>query len=131
MMCVLTEMSGLLLLLAGPANLLSGSIPQPINPVVASAQARPIGGVQLDMEPRRAQVFVDGRYAGVVDDFRGYYRHLVLPAGMHRIEVFTPGYVPLIFDVAVVPARTITYRQSLQEAPGDRSYAIWAVRVVE
>jgi hypothetical protein len=35
-----------------------------------TAQARPIGGVQLDLEPRRAQVFVDGAYAGIVDDWR-------------------------------------------------------------
>jgi len=72
-----------------------------------------IGGVQLALEPRRAQVFVDGLYAGLVDDFAGYYRHLPLPAGNHRIEVFAPGYQPLIFDVTVVPDRTITYRQSL------------------
>ena len=84
---------------------------------VRSPQSRPNGGVQLDLEPRRAQVFVDGVYTGLVDDFTGYYQHLTLPAGRHGIEVFTPGYLPMIFEVMVVPDRTITYRRSLEEAP--------------
>ena len=87
------------------------------NPAARPGQMRPIGGVQLDLQPRRAQVFVDGANAGVVDDFSGYYRHLALPAGLHLIEIVTSGYVPLMFETMVVPDRTITYRWSLQEAP--------------
>src|SRR5207249_1377869 len=33
----------------------------------------PIGGLQLDVEPRRTQVYVDGFFAGLVGDFSGYY----------------------------------------------------------
>lgn len=114
----LAGMSGLLLLLTGGAtDPLIGSVGQPNNLIVAPVESRPIGGLQLDLEPRCAQVFVDGAYAGLVDNFSGYYRHLALPAGLHRLEVFTPGYLPLIFEVTVVPDRTITYRRSLQEAP--------------
>jgi hypothetical protein len=113
----LVGMGGLLLLTGNPTHPLSEATQTLNPPVVGSAQSRPIGGVQLDLEPRRAQVFVDGAYAGLVDDFSGYYQHLSLPSGFHRIEVLTDGYVPLIFDVAVVPARVITYRQSLAEAP--------------
>jgi hypothetical protein len=114
----LAGMSGLLLLLTGSGtDALVGTARQPNNPVTQPVQSRPVGGVQLDVEPRRAQVFVDGDYAGLVDDFRGYYRHLSLPAGVHLIEVLTPGYLPLTFEVTVVPGRTITYRWSLEEAP--------------
>jgi PEGA domain len=114
----LAGMGGLLLLLTGGATDAPSGTTQTLNPpAVQPAQSRPIGGVQLDLEPRGAQVFVDGAYAGLVDDFRGYYQHLALPAGRHGIEVLTPGYVPLIFDVTVVPDRTITYRRSLEEAP--------------
>jgi hypothetical protein len=110
-------MSGLLLMLSGGTDALGGSMRQPTNPAARPGQPRPFGGVQLDLEPRRAQVFVDGAYAGVVDDFRGYYRHLALPAGPHLIEVITSGYMPLTFETMVVPDRTITYRWSLQEGP--------------
>jgi hypothetical protein len=113
MMCWLAATGSVLLLLSGAAADQLTAAAERNSPAVQPAQGRPLGGVQLALEPRRAQVFVDGMYAGLVDDFAGYYRHLPLPAGNHRIEVFAPGYQPLIFDVTVVPDRTITYRQSL------------------
>ena len=114
MMCWLAATSSVVLLLSGATANLTAA-PQRTNPIVQPTQARPMGGVQLDLEPRRAQVFVDGTYAGLVHDFAGYYRHLALSAGHHRIEVMTSGYMPLVIDVTVVPDRTITYRQSLLE----------------
>jgi hypothetical protein len=86
-------------------------------PSAPPPQQRPVGGLQLDVEPRRALVYVDGWYAGVVDDFSGYYRHLETGAGWHIIEILAPDYQPLIFDVAVSPGRTTTYRNSLNRAP--------------
>jgi hypothetical protein len=113
MMCWLAATGSVLLLLSGAAADQLAAAAERNSPAVQPAQGRPMGGVQLALEPRRAQVFVDGMYAGLVDDFAGYYRHLSVPAGIHRIEVFAPGYQPLILDVTVVPDRTITYRQSL------------------
>jgi hypothetical protein len=74
------------------------------------------GGLQLDIEPRRALVYVDGWYAGVVDEFSGYYHHLEVAAGSHTIEILATDYEPLAFDVAISPGRTTTYRGSLQRA---------------
>jgi hypothetical protein len=86
----------------------------PTSPDLAADESRPMGGLQLDVEPRRAQVYVDGRWlAGVVDDFSGYYHHLDLPAGPHRIELVASGYDPLLVEVVVSPDRTTTYRGSL------------------
>jgi hypothetical protein len=75
----------------------------------------PRGGVQLDVLPWRASVFVDGARAGQVSDFNGYYKHLEVVAGPHEIMVLEPGYTPLILYVVVVPGRTITYRYTLNE----------------
>jgi len=83
------------------------------------AQAAPVGGLQLDIQPRQAQVFVDGQYAGVVDEFRGYYQHLELRAGPHRVEVFAPGYQPLLVDLMIVPGRTRVYRNTLPDLASD------------
>ena len=74
------------------------------------------GGLQLDIEPRRALVYVDGWYVGVVDQFSGYYHHLDLAAGSHTIEILATDYELLACDIAIVPGRTITYRGSLQRA---------------
>jgi hypothetical protein len=81
-------------------------------------EGAPVGGVQLDIDPRRAQVFVDGTYAGLVEEFSGYYHHLELPAGPHDIAVVAPGYEPLSFNVLVAPGATLTQRGSLSRAYG-------------
>jgi hypothetical protein len=78
----------------------------------------PAGGVQLDIDPRRAQVFVDGSYAGLVEDFSGYFHHLEVPAGPHDISIVAPGYEPLSFHVIVSPGATLTQRATLVRAYG-------------
>jgi hypothetical protein len=81
-------------------------------------EGAPVGGLQLDIDPRRAQVFVDGTYAGLVEDFSGYFHHLELPAGPHDIAVVAPGYEPLSFQVLVSPGATQTQRATLSRAYG-------------
>lgn len=81
--------------------------------LVPPHEGAPIGGVQLDIEPRRAQVYVDGAYVGVVSDFSGYYQHLDLVAGPHLVTIVAPNCEPLIIHVMVSPGHTLTYRGTL------------------
>jgi hypothetical protein len=53
------------------------------------------GAVRIVDAPRDAQVFVDGYYAGVVDNYDGVFQHLNLEAGPHHIEIEDPGYLRL------------------------------------
>jgi len=76
------------------------------------------GGVQLDVQPWRAQVYVDGVAAGSVEEFTGYYHHLEVNAGPHAIVIVAPDYEPLILDVFVSPGQVATYRGTLTRAPG-------------
>ena len=76
-------------------------------------QDGPTGGVQLDVQPWRAGVFVDGVYAGRVEDFNGYYQHLEVVAGPHQIVIVERGYQPLVIEAEVVPGETLTYRGTL------------------
>ena len=78
----------------------------------------PVGGLQLDIDPRRAQVYVDGTYAGVVGDFSGYFQHLDLTAGPHALAIVAPDYEPLVFEVIVAPGVTATQRGTLARAYG-------------
>lgn len=78
------------------------------------ADGAPNGGVQLDFQPWSAEVYVDGARAGRVEQFRGYYQHLALPAGPHTIAIVAAGYEPFIFGVMVMPGKTLTYRATLQ-----------------
>lgn len=76
-------------------------------------EGAPTGGLQLDVQPWSAEVYVDGALAGRVEQFRGYYQHLVLPGGPHIISIVAEGYEPLVFAVTVVPGKTITHRAAL------------------
>jgi hypothetical protein len=71
------------------------------------------GGLRITDAPRDAQVFVDGNYVGIVDDFDGAFQHLNLEAGRHRVELHAPGLTPIAFDVDVVPGETITLRAEI------------------
>lgn len=80
---------------------------------VGPDDGRPVGGLQLDVEPRRALVYVDGSYVGIVETFSGYFHHLDLAAGPHVIEFLAADYDPLTVEILVTPGRTTTYRGSL------------------
>jgi hypothetical protein len=77
------------------------------------SQGGPAGGLRLKIEPRNAQVFVDGYYAGVVDDFDGRFQKLELAPGRHHIEVRAASHEPLNFDVNIQPRQTTVYRGTL------------------
>lgn len=76
-----------------------------------------IGGIRLKIRPRDAQVFVDGYYAGIVDDFDGTFQSLRLEAGGHKIEIHMPGFEDLELDVHVQPGRTLTLSEDLRPRP--------------
>jgi hypothetical protein len=52
----------------------------------------PAASLRIDAEPRQAQVFVDGYYAGVVDDFDGIFQRLRVEPGGRSITLFLEGY---------------------------------------
>ena len=88
-----------------------------VSPVYGVPGYVPYGGLRLDVTPRHAAVLVDGYYAGVIDDFDGKFERAPLAAGPHRIDIETPGYETLAFDVNVLPGQTIRYRGDLRPAP--------------
>jgi PEGA domain len=73
----------------------------------------PTGDLRLDIEPRDAQVYIDGAYAGLVDDFDGVFQSLRLEAGQYHVEVVLPGFETLNFDVYIRPGEKTTYRGDL------------------
>ncbi|MBY0493881.1 MAG: hypothetical protein K2Y23_06670 [Cyanobacteria bacterium] len=68
------------------------------------------GGVRIKGMARDAQVYVDGAYAGIVDDFDGVFQRLTLEPGAHQIEIRMPGGSPVTLDVNVQVGRTLTIR---------------------
>ncbi len=75
------------------------------------------GGLRLKVRPREAEVFVDGYFAGVVDDFDGAFQQLNLDVGPHRIEVRATGYETISFEIRTQPDEKITYKGELKPVP--------------
>ena len=73
-----------------------------------------VGELRLIVSPRSADVYVDGYFAGRVDDYDGIFQALKLEAGAHHIQIVAQGYSPLDFDVRIEPDRKITYRGTLR-----------------
>jgi hypothetical protein len=73
-----------------------------------------MGGIRLKVKPNTASVYVDGYYAGTVDDFDNVFQKLSVALGTHRIEVSAPGYQPLIFELDVRDFDTINYEGRLE-----------------
>ncbi len=72
------------------------------------------GGVALEITPNDADVYVDGEYAGRVEDFDGTEQPLTLTAGTHKIDVRAAGYEPLVVDVGIQPGQVVPYRGDLR-----------------
>jgi hypothetical protein len=72
------------------------------------------GGLRIDGAPANAQVYVDGYYAGIVNDFDGAFQHMNLRTGPHQIEVRPSGLPPVSFNVNVAPGQTITYHAGIR-----------------
>jgi hypothetical protein len=54
--------------------------------------AEPDAAVRIEVTPREAEVFVDGYYAGIVDDFDGVFQRLRLPPGQHELTLYREGF---------------------------------------
>ena len=76
-----------------------------------------IGELRLQVFPRNAQVFVDGYYAGTVDDYDGTFQALKLEAGPYQIRISAPGFEDLMFDVRINPGQKINYKGELRRRP--------------
>ena len=90
---------------------------EPEPPADYDGQPPAFGGVRLRVEPRSAQVFVDGYFVGTVDDFDSG-RGLPLESGPQSIEIKAEGYESLQLKVRILPDETITYEGALTAAPG-------------
>jgi hypothetical protein len=85
-------------------------------PIAEEVEQLPrVGNLVLDPQPEHAQVFVDGYYAGVPDDFAAARGGGVLDAGAHRIDIAATGYESLSFDVRIAPGQSVTYRGTLKK----------------
>lgn len=69
--------------------------------------------VKLKVTPERAAVFVDGNFAGYVQQFSGMGRGMLVSPGAHRIKIALAGYQEFDTDVNLLPKQKITIKTEL------------------
>ena len=91
--------------------------PPPAAPTPPPIETPAPGRLVLSVEPASAQVFADGYYIGVSDDFSPTHGGGLVEAGVHRIDISAPGYESAAVDLRVTPGQLVTYRATLKAFP--------------
>jgi len=71
------------------------------------------------VNPAEARVYVDGYYAGVVDDFDGLLQRLHVAPGRHEITVKLEGYKTHRMRVYVGPDATLKLHYDMEKGAGE------------
>jgi hypothetical protein len=72
------------------------------------------GALVLPSVPNMAQVYVDGHYVGIAEEFGLGGRAIKLDAGTHHVELRAAGYDTLSFNVVIEPNNIVRYRGEMQ-----------------
>jgi hypothetical protein len=76
--------------------------------------------LHLQVTPREAEVYVDGYYAGIVDNFDGVWQRLRVEPGAHEIVIYRDGYRSHTQKAYLAIDRTFKIRTALERlAPGE------------
>jgi hypothetical protein len=100
-----------------PGTSLDDPAPPRDTGVAVSPPPTGFGGMSLDLTPADAEVWVDGGFTGMADDFGPQRDPLTLTPGVHRIELRAPGYVTALFDVTINAGQVLPYQGGLKPVP--------------
>jgi hypothetical protein len=92
------------------------------SPYYYGSRSSRTGSVRVLVEPTDTRVYVDGYYAGVVDDFDGIFQRLNVAPGRHDISLRLDGHRTQNFKVYVPYDQTIKiHHEMVRGAPGEVS----------
>jgi hypothetical protein len=77
------------------------------------------GSVRVLVDPAEARVYVDGYYAGSVDDFDGLFQRLNVPVGRHEIAIKLEGYKTYRMKIYVPGEGTVKIQHDLEKGTGE------------
>jgi hypothetical protein len=79
---------------------------------------------RVEVTPKDAQVYVDGYFVGIVDDFDGFLQRLRVEPGEHEIQFYREGYRTITDKVLFRPGQSYRIKYALQPlAPGEPNEA--------
>jgi hypothetical protein len=72
-----------------------------------------VGGLSFEIDPYDAEVYIDGDFVGYASDFGPEQMPLTLLSGRHHVDLASPGYQDVSFDITVVAGQVIPYQGTL------------------
>jgi len=76
-----------------------------------------VSEARLEIKPKNAQVYLDGYYVGVVDDFDGAWQRLDMAPGEHEITVYLQGYQTYHQRTLFRPGQDYHFKAILEPVP--------------
>lgn len=73
--------------------------------------------LRLRVKPVETEVYLNGYYAGIVDDFDGVFQRLYVPAGHHDLALRLDGYDTFNTKVYVAPGDTLDVTHQMRSLP--------------
>jgi hypothetical protein len=93
----------------------------PMYPPPYYRMGQPDSSVRIEVKPKEAAVFVDGYYAGIVDDYDGVFQRLHVTPGEHEIELYLDGYRTVRQKVYLPVNDTFKIRYTMERlGPGEQ-----------
>jgi hypothetical protein len=78
------------------------------------------GSARLQVTPKNTQVYVDGYFVGVADEFDGSLQRLNVEAGEHELQFYLDGHQPYSIKVLLARGRTLKIAHVMQPlGPGE------------
>jgi hypothetical protein len=76
--------------------------------------------LRLQVEPKETEVFIDGYWAGTVDEFDGFFQRLHLEPGEHELQLYLEGHRSIRQKIYLQPSATFRVRHTMAPlAAGD------------
>ena len=76
-----------------------------------------LGGFDLNIKPKKTEVWVNGQYVGLVRNFDGGPDYLWLPKGTHQLIFYSPGFRTVERKLTSYPGVVIDLKMKM--VPGD------------
>lgn len=70
--------------------------------------------LKVEVQPKDAEVFVDGHRAGIVDEFDGFWQRLEVESGAHDITLFKPGFRTVTQKLYLQPGSTFKLKYVME-----------------
>jgi hypothetical protein len=84
----------------------------------------PRGTARIMVKPKQTEVFVDGAFVGVADDFDGVFQGMKLDPGGHEITLYLDGYRSSKHKVMLQDGKTLKLKLDMEKlGPGESQEA--------